>query len=137
VSAAAAEGAQLVVLDDGLQYRALRPDLALLVVRTPLAQVLGNGRTLPAGPFREWPADTLQHVDAIVILDDTVSLAPGRERVDGPAGTDLPPSLEHLTSASAPTVDARVLEAEMMRLWAEGAAGAAHVDPGARSTRSF
>ncbi|KAJ1625660.1 Tetraacyldisaccharide 4'-kinase [Pavlovales sp. CCMP2436] len=137
VSAAAAEGAQLVVLDDGLQHRALRPDLALLVVRTPLEQALGNERTLPAGPLRERPADALQRVDAIVILDDTASLAPGRERVDGPAGADLPPSLEHLTSASVPSDDARALEAEIMRLWAEGAAGEARVEPSARSTCPF
>lgn len=70
VRAAAAAGGAIAVLDDGLQHFQLLPDFSLLVLRTPSASALGNGRTLPAGPLREHPAEALRRADAIVILSD-------------------------------------------------------------------
>jgi len=60
---AAAEGAEIVVCDDGLQHLHLARDYEVAVVDAQRG--LGNGQLLPAGPLREPPA-RLESVDAVV-----------------------------------------------------------------------
>jgi tetraacyldisaccharide 4'-kinase len=74
-AAAAAAGAQLVILDDGFQNPRLAKDLALLVIDG--AYGFGNGRLIPAGPLREPIAAALARADAIVLLGaDEAGIAP-------------------------------------------------------------
>ena len=66
--AAAADGAGIVVMDDGLQNFGVAKDYALLVIDGGFG--FGNGRVMPAGPLREPIRDIMQRVDAVVIVGE-------------------------------------------------------------------
>jgi tetraacyldisaccharide 4'-kinase len=78
---AAAAGADLIIVDDGMQHRRLHRDfnIAMLDARAPF----GNGMVLPAGPLRE-PAAGLARADLLVLTHgDTLT---GTERSAAEAG---------------------------------------------------
>ncbi len=64
--AAIAEGADIVLLDDGLQNPALHKHLSLVVIDSGYG--FGNGRMLPAGPLREPIARGLARAQAVVLI---------------------------------------------------------------------
>ena len=79
--AAIAEGAKLLIMDDGLQNPSLHKSLSLLVVDG--ASGFGNGRVLPAGPLREPVAAAAARCRAAVLIGEDVS----------GAAASLPPDL--------------------------------------------
>ena len=70
--AAIADGARLVIADDGLQHLRLRREVEIAVIDAQRG--LGNGALLPAGPLRE-SASRLASVDAVVLTG--AGAAPG------------------------------------------------------------
>jgi tetraacyldisaccharide 4'-kinase len=66
--AAATAGAEIILMDDGLQNPSLRQDSALLVVDGGYG--FGNGRIIPAGPLRERLQDCLPRLRAAVLIGE-------------------------------------------------------------------
>ncbi len=68
---AEAEGATLVLLDDGLQNPRLAKDCSIAVVDA--GQGFGNGLCLPAGPLRAPVGAQMRHVDAVLLIGEGVA----------------------------------------------------------------
>ncbi len=66
--AAIAQGARLLLLDDGFQDPSLAKNLSLLVIDGWYG--VGNGLVLPAGPLREPAARGLRRADAVVVVGE-------------------------------------------------------------------
>lgn len=99
-AAAISAGANLLILDDGLQNPGLLKDLSFVVIDGGAG--FGNGRVIPAGPLREPIADGLARADAVIIVgDDRTGAAP---RI-----ATLRPELPILPARLVPTPDSAAM----------------------------
>lgn len=96
--AAVADGAQVLVLDDGLQHPTLAQDCALLVIDG--VSGFGNGRCIPAGPLREPPDAAAARCRAAVLIGADAAGALSR----------LPAALPVLRADLRPGDDAAALD---------------------------
>ncbi len=96
-------GAELLLLDDGLQHWRLARDCDLTVLDA--AQRLGNGLTFPAGPLRE-PARALARAQLLVLT--------GQEGLHQPSGLPWPPSRPWLVVPSAIALPEALLQRPLL-----------------------
>lgn len=60
------KGADLALMDDGMQNRSLEKDIRFMVIDGTTG--FGNGKLLPAGPLREKPEEGLNNADAFILI---------------------------------------------------------------------
>jgi tetraacyldisaccharide 4'-kinase len=63
---AEAQGADIIIMDDGLQNNSLHKDMTFLVIDR--AVNFGNGKIIPAGPLREPLSRVLPKTDAVICV---------------------------------------------------------------------
>lgn len=72
--AAIAQGAEIIIMDDGFQNPSLHKDISLLVVDGSYG--FGNGKLLPAGPLRERLDNAFSRSNAVILIgNDTHNIA--------------------------------------------------------------
>jgi tetraacyldisaccharide 4'-kinase len=92
--AAIADGAQVILLDDGFQNPSLHKDLSIIVVDA--GRGFGNGKVIPAGPLREPISTGLKRADFVL------SIGPGPAQDRFRAAWSAQITLPHLTGHLAP-----------------------------------
>jgi len=95
----AAQGVDLILMDDGFQNPSLRKDLSLIVVDG--ASGIGNGLVFPAGPLRAPMRIQMVRTDAVILVGD------------GKAGD----AMVRRASRAGKSVLKAKLEPEALRVW--------------------
>lgn len=102
-----AEGADLIIMDDGFQSARLAFDYALLVIDT--RRGIGNGHLVPSGPVRAPIGEQIRRADALLAIGDG-DAADRLIRRAARAGKGI-------YAATLRTVDAGGLDGEVVMAW--------------------
>ncbi|WP_372783616.1 tetraacyldisaccharide 4'-kinase [Phenylobacterium sp.] len=116
--AAAAAGAEVIVMDDGHQNPSVQKALSIVVVDGETRNEewpFGDGRVFPAGPMREPLATGLARAQATLIL--LPADLPGADPELVAALKGPPPLVAHLTAAAAPPKGPQVGFAGVGKPW--------------------
>ncbi|WP_439472239.1 tetraacyldisaccharide 4'-kinase [Brevundimonas sp.] len=116
--AAAADGAQALVLDDGHQNPALKKTLSLIIVDGETRDnewPFGDGSVFPSGPMREPLKAGLARADAVVILMPSDLAEPDEELLE--TFGDLPVFIARLEPAGPPPAGPLVGFAGIAKPW--------------------
>jgi tetraacyldisaccharide 4'-kinase len=97
-------GADLVLLDDGMQNESVAKTFTFCVIDASVG--LGNRRVLPAGPLRERPARALERIDAIILVHNTGEAARSIDDILPERPSDLPVLDVQIAPCEAPTGNA-------------------------------
>ncbi|MDR3224466.1 MAG: tetraacyldisaccharide 4'-kinase [Holosporales bacterium] len=100
--AAVSSGADVLVMDDGLQNNALMKNISMLVVDS--YQGFGNCRIFPAGPLRESVESGVLRSDVVLIVGHKNESIEERIRLVNP---DIPICYSHMKIIEAPEVENR------------------------------
>lgn len=77
---AISDGAEIIILDDGLQDNSINKDFSIIVLDS--GYMLGNGMLLPSGPLRELPLGALDKANSIIITgQDLLQCADAKHRL--------------------------------------------------------
>lgn len=102
---AEADGADVILMDDGLMHGRLHKDKTLLVIDGGYG--FGNGLPLPAGPLRDMPKYVLPRCNAALVIGCDAVIA-SETKQSGPMPAGLPRSLDSLAMTDMPVFTARI-----------------------------
>lgn len=80
--AIAADGAEVIIMDDGHQNPTLHKDLSIIIIDG--GNPVGNGLTFPKGPLREPVSAGLARADAVIIMGALIEPMKELDAFDGP-----------------------------------------------------
>ncbi len=79
VALAKAQGATVILMDDGFQNPAVLKDASLIVIDS--IKGIGNGKVMPAGPLRAPLAAQIERTDALIVIGDGAAADDVADRV--------------------------------------------------------
>lgn len=114
---AQAKGASILILDDAHQNQRLKKDLSLIVVDGQ--QQLGNGFVFPAGPLREFPAQSLVRADGVIWVERSLAAESRIKKIESRVADSFNSIISILNSNSlhatlTPAYDRKLLKTKVV-----------------------
>ncbi|MEK7800939.1 MAG: tetraacyldisaccharide 4'-kinase [Pseudomonadota bacterium] len=95
-------GADAVLLDDGLQHYSLQKDISFCVIDCMMG--FGNGKVIPAGPLRQTLSDAWPAIDAFLLIGDDIHNIRAQLPLSKPVFTGTLKACEPLELSNTPYI---------------------------------